>query len=260
MNATVQYQREFAAHLRNPAQNPIPAGVNPTRIGVYVDLLFNNLDDFLSGHLPITHHILSATALPTTQWHSLVRQFYAEYACQSPHVRDISGEFVQWFSGCFAEHPLRAAYPYLLELVHYEWVEIPLMLNDTVVDWAHATTITPATDLLDTPLRLNSVMLLQSYQYPVHKISAEWHPSAPEPVFLLLLRNPTGKVETITLNTVTARFVELLQMQHTTRQAITLIAEEISYPDHTQLLQFGLQLLAQFREQHVIIGVSPLDT
>ena len=38
MNATEHYQRTFAAHLRNPALNPPPAGVDPQRMGVYVRL------------------------------------------------------------------------------------------------------------------------------------------------------------------------------------------------------------------------------
>ena len=248
MNTTEHYQRTFAAHLRDPTQNPIPNGVNPARMNVYVDLLFNNVNDFLQRHLPITHSLLDANT-----WHDLVRQFYAQHACQSPYLRDISGEFVQWLSPRFATLDVAINHPYLLELVHFEWVEIALMLDDTKVTWQ---TDFVAQAALDENISLNPVMLSQSYQYPVHKITTEWQPSTPEPTFLLRLRTPQGQLRIIVLNALTMRLVEYIQNVYTPRQAITLIAEEISHSDRVQLLQFGLQLLTQFHRQYVITGVS----
>lgn len=247
MNATEHYQRTFAAHLRNPTQNPIPNGVNPARMNVYVDLLFNNVNDFLQRHLPITHSLLDANI-----WHDLVRQFYAQHACQSPYLRDISGEFVQWLSTRFATLDVATKCPYLLELVHFEWVEIALMLDDNNVTW-QTDFVAPAA--LDANIALNPVMLLQSYQYPVHNITTEWQPSTPEPTFLLRLRTPTQRIATMTLNAITARLLEHLQTPFSLRHAITLIAQEIHHPNPTQLQQFGLQLLTQLHAQHAIVGL-----
>ena len=248
MNATEHYQRTFAAHLRNPTLNPPPAGVDPQRMGVYVRLLFNNVEDFLSGCFPVLRSILD-----NAQWRELVRQFYAEHACQSPYFREIPSEFVQWLTTRQAEVHLMAQFPFLLELAHYEWVEVPLLLDDTQVDWA---AVNSDGDLLDEPLVLNPVMLLQSYQYPVQSISADNVPTAPEPTHLLLVRNLEHKIDFIVLNAVTARLVQLLQEGLSGREAINRIAVEIQHPDPPQLLAFGLRLLTQFKQQAVLLGTT----
>ncbi|WGZ94981.1 MAG: putative DNA-binding domain-containing protein [Candidatus Thiothrix putei] len=244
MNATEAYQRAFAAHLRNPDINLPPAGVDPERAGVYVELLFNNVEDFLSNCFPVLRSILEDAA-----WNALVRQFYAEHACTTPYFREIPAEFVQWLtSTALSDRP-----PFLLELAHYEWVEIPLMLADSSIDWAQ---IDPNGDLLDGIPVLNPVLLLQSYQYPVHRISIDCQPEAPEPTHLLLLKNAEQKVDFIVLNAVTARLVQLLQEGCSGRGALQQIAEEIQHPDPAQLLTFGLQLLTQFKQQYLILGIA----
>lgn len=244
MNATEAFQRAFAAHLRNPDVNPPPAGVDAERAGVYVELLFNNVEDFLTGCFPVLRSLLDDAA-----WNALVRQFYAEHACSTPYFREIPAEFVQWLtSATLSDRP-----PFLLELAHYEWVEIPLMLADSSIDWAQ---IDPDGDLLDGIPVLNPVLLLQSYQYPVHRIGTTYQPVAPEPTHLLLLKNAQQKVDFIVLNTVTARLVQLLQENHSGRSALQQIAEEIQHPDPAQLLAFGLQLLTQFKQQYVLLGIA----
>lgn len=258
MNATEAYQRAFAAHLRNPASNPLPAGVDAARASVYVELLFNNVEDFLSNCFPVIRSILDDDA-----WNALVRQFYAEHTCTTPYFREIPAEFVQWLtstslsdrSPSFAERS--RSVPFLLELAHYEWVEIPLTLADAPIDWQQ---IDPDGDLLDGTPVLNPVMLLQSYQYPVHRINTAYQPHTPEPTHLLLIRNPENKIDFIVLNAITARLVQWLQEGVSARQALTQIAEEIQHSNTEQLLEFGLTLLHQFQQQHVLLGVASPST
>lgn len=256
MNATEAYQRAFAAHLRDPAANPPPAGVDAARAGVYVELLFNNVDDFLSNCFPVIRSILDDNA-----WDMLVRRFYAEHACATPYFREIPAEFVQWLTSVSLSDRLFAersrSVPFLLELAHYEWVEIPLTLADAPIDWQQ---INPDGDLLDGVPILNPVMLLQSYQYPVHRISMDYQPHTPDPTHLLLIRNPEHKIDFIVLNAITARLLQRLQEGSSARQALTQIAEEIQHPNTEQLLEFGLTLLHQFQQQRVLLGVMNPST
>lgn len=248
MNATEAYQRAFAAHLRDPLAHPPPAGVEAKRAGVYVELLFNNVDEFLGNAFPVMRSILD-----DSQWHGLVRQFYAGHACQTPYFREIAAEFVQWLTAHFASTTLSEQMPFLLELAHYEWVEIPLLLDTTEPDWSR---IDPAGDWLDGTPVLNPVMLLQSYQYPVHRLGPDTLPPAPETTHLLLIKNKHEKIDFIVLNAVTARLLQLLQTGLTGRSALGQLADEIQHPEPVQLLQFGLQLLQQFKEQHVLLGTA----
>ena len=248
MNATVQYQRAFAAHLRDPVNNPAPQAVNTQRMEVYVNLLFNNINDVLSNSFPVLHHLLSSA-----EWYKLTRQFYAEHACQTPYFREISAEFIQWLTPRFNRLELASTYPFLLELAHYEWVEVPLLLDATVIDWSQ---IIQDGDLLHTPLVLNPVMLLQSYQYPVHTITSAHIPREPKPTHLILLRNQAGTVDFIELNASTARLIVLLQANPIAHTALVQLAHEMQHPNPAQLLVFGEQILRQLQTQQVILGTS----
>lgn len=146
-----------------------------------------------------------------------------------------------------------AQFPFLLELAHYEWVEVPLLLDDTQVDWA---AVNSDGDLLDEPLVLNPVMLLQSYQYPVQTIAPDTLPSEPQPTHLLLLRNREGKVDFVVLNAVTAHLVQLLGETTTAREALLQLAQALQHPDPEQLLGFGMTILQQLHTQQVILGTS----
>ena len=52
-----KYQYEFTAHLRDPEHNPAPEGIEDRRIGIYRDLLYNNVESFLSGTFPVLRNI-----------------------------------------------------------------------------------------------------------------------------------------------------------------------------------------------------------
>ncbi len=245
MNATAHYQRAFAAYLRDPQHNPLPTGVNAQRLNVYAALLFNNVQDFLQRQLPITHALLSEDC-----WHDVLRQFYAQHACQSPYLRDIAGEFVQWLSPRFTTLPIATLYPYLLELVHFEWVEIALLLDDSAIAWQP--TLTPLS--ADTAYAFNPVLLLQTYQYPVQRISATWQPAQPDTSYVLRVRHTAGHVETIVLNALTAQLLEQLLQGQTLHQALTTLAQQLPILAAEQLNAFGLQLLQQFHTQNVLLS------
>jgi hypothetical protein len=50
-----QKQYAFAAHIRDPEQNPAPAGVEDRRMAIYRELFFNNL-----------HNLIGSTLWPST--------------------------------------------------------------------------------------------------------------------------------------------------------------------------------------------------
>ena len=50
-------QYEFTAHLRDPEKNPAPEGIEDRRLGIYRDLLYNNVEGFISGGFPVIRSI-----------------------------------------------------------------------------------------------------------------------------------------------------------------------------------------------------------
>ena len=48
-----QLQNEFTAHVRNPSSIAAPAGIEGRRMKIYNDLIYNNIESFLSGGFPV---------------------------------------------------------------------------------------------------------------------------------------------------------------------------------------------------------------
>ena len=74
-----QYQYEFTAHLRDPANNPAPEGIEDRRIGIYRDLLYNNVENFISSSFPVIRSIYN-----DENWHRMVRDFFARHKSHTP--------------------------------------------------------------------------------------------------------------------------------------------------------------------------------
>jgi hypothetical protein len=239
-----QTQAGFAGHLRNPAQYSAPAGIEDRRLKIYRDLIFNNVEGFISGGFPILRQLYSEQA-----WHQLVRDFMAVHQCHSPYFLEISQEFLAYLQeqrGVQAGDP-----PFLLELAHYEWVELALDVStETFADY-------PVTEnLLEGKPKASPLAWSLSYQYPVHLIGPEFQPQSPpeQPTFLIVYRNRADEVAFMESNAVTARLLSLLggDGAMTGREALLQLAEEMQHPNPQQLLDFGAEILTKLQNCHII--------
>ncbi len=195
-------QLDFAAHIRNPEVHPRPADVEPRRMAIYVRLFFNNIKTFVDSAFPITRKIVGEEA-----WTALVREFVHKHASQSPYFLQVSEEFMTFLS----ERGLDGLPPFLLELCHYEWVELSL---DMAVEEFAATGQEGASDPLGA-YRVSPLMRALVYDYPVHQIGVDFQPTEPpgSPTFLIVYRNADLEVRFMESNPVTHRLVELLKDQ-----------------------------------------------
>ena len=51
--ALARLQKDFAAHIRDPQSAVAPEGIEDRRMGIYRDLFFNNIRNFLSANFPV---------------------------------------------------------------------------------------------------------------------------------------------------------------------------------------------------------------
>ena len=109
--------------MRNPAAVPAPAGLEDRRVGIYRELLFNNISGLLAGNFPVIRRLLDER-----EWQALVRSFYVEHGAHTPLFHELGSEFVR-FLGDHPEH-WQAARPFLHELAHYEWAELAVDVTD----------------------------------------------------------------------------------------------------------------------------------
>ncbi len=154
-DTTRRYQSALAGYCRSGQLEPIP-GIHNEHISHYRRLVYNVVDDMLQNAYPLTHALLSAT-----EWKHLVNDFFTHHACQSPQVWYMPKEFYQYL--VTIKHPFLEKYPFLEELLCFEWAEVELfMMEDRRGEPA-------ATYSLETgKLVINPEHQLFSFQYPVH--------------------------------------------------------------------------------------------
>lgn len=244
-------QLEFTAHIRNPIENPKPAGIEDRRMGIYRDLLFNNVNSFLENGFPVLRSLYD-----DEQWTRIARLFFAEHQSETPYFARISQEFLNFLENEYTPSPIDP--PYMLELAHYEWAELALSIDTATIDMEG---IDHHGDLLKESPVVSPLIWNLSYQWPVHTISTDQRPEGqPEqPTHLMVYRDAEDTVGFIEANPVTARLMQLLQEMpgYSGEQYLSHIAEEMNHPEPETVIQGGLQILLKWRSSDIVLGTKP---
>ncbi len=241
-------QRSFAAHIRDPRNVPPPADIEDRRMAIYRDLFFNNISGLLAGTFPVLRRILGNAG-----WQELIRDYFTRHRAHTPYFLEMPQEFLEYLQD---ERGQRDDDPdWLLELAHYEWVELALAISEDEPDW---NPIDRHGDLLGQSPALSPLAWPLSYRYPVHRIGPEFQPdSVPEAAtFLVVYRDPDDKVGFMEINAVTARLLELVQGddQRSGEDLLATIAAELGQSPDEQFLQAGRKALAELRDRHILLG------
>lgn len=237
-------QAEFAAYIRDPENNPAPADVNGQRMVMYRELFFNNIEGFLSGNFPVLRKILD-----DPQWYALAQDFYAKHPCLSPYFSQIPEEFLDYLQN---ERDNPEDLPFMLELAHYEWVEMALSIAKEEV-LANNQNLD---NLLNRKIALSPLAWPLAYQYPVHKIAPAFLPlEAPQqPTFLIVYRNREDDVGFIEITPITYRLLEVIQELRNplAEDCLRQVARESNHPNPEFIVAGGLQILKELAEKTII--------
>jgi hypothetical protein len=143
----------------------------------------------------------------------------------------------------------------MLELAHYEWVEVAIDLMDPPLD---ALTAVRDGDLLSGQPKPSPLAWALTYQFPVHQIGPGVEPeAAPEqPTVLIVYRDRHDSVRFMESNAVTARLLTILDEhpEDSGRDALLRIAAEMQHPEPETIVDFGAQILISLRDAGVILG------
>ncbi len=245
----MRVQRDFAAHIRDPEHTQGPADVEARRMAIYRDLFFNNIAGLLASAFPVVH-----TLLPDQHWRELIRDFMVRHRARTPLFLELSQEFLDYLGTTRAAQTTEDP-PFLVELAHYEWVELALAVSDDEPSPSHAD---PNGDLLDAEPVVSPLAWNLSYRYPVHRIAPDCQPDTPgeAPSHLVVYRNRTERIAFLEINAVTQRLLMLLQddTPRTGREALQTIAQELGHPEPDKVIAAGAQMLADLRRRDVILG------
>ncbi len=239
-------QYRFAAHLRDPDSNPAPCGIEDRRLKIYRELVYNNIEDFLSSGFPILRSLYAES-----DWHAMVRQFIACHQSHSPYFLEITQEFLTYLQ---EEHQTVTCDPdFMLELAHYEWVELALDVAEGGIEGGRKEGV----DVLSDRLQVSPLAWRLSYQYPVHMIGPQHQPEEPgeEPTFLVVYRNRLEEVGFLQTNGVTMQLLQLLEeMPQTGESALRELAGLLSQRDPESLLVFGREVLEQLLSLDIVLA------
>jgi len=246
MDNLKQQQHALTHYLRDPEQQTPPSDMNAARVEVYRELVFNNLSQLLSATFPVLIRIIGEP-----RWRLLVRGFLRDWRAQTPKFAEIAGEFVDYL----AAQPQvlqQGQWPaFLLELAHYEWVEMVLQQSEAPV--------LPLTDpalLLHRPLQVSALAWPLAYVWPVHELDPHNQPDAPpaQPTLLLVRRTEDFSVKFSLLSPLALRllqrigeFAALTGLEH-----LQGLAQEAGQAASDAFVDDGLALLRQLHADRVV--------
>lgn len=236
-------QLALAGYLRNPAAVPPPAGVEPRRLKIYQDLIYNNIEGFISNGFPVLRRLYDDQA-----WHALVRQFIDGHRCHTPYFLEISQEFLRFLLERHQPDPDDP--PFIVELAHYEWVELALSVAEEELP-----PVAVDRDPLQAVVQLSPLAWVLAYRFPVHRIGVDFRPSEPgEPVYLAVYRDREDCVRFMVLNAATARLLELARDNEAGTGATLLqqLAVELGMAP-AAVIDFGAAQLADFASRAVVV-------
>ena len=244
-----QLQWQFTRHIRNP-EEAAPTGVEPRRLQLYRELMYNNIEGFLSSGFPVLRSLLN-----DENWHRLVGDFFSRHKCKTPYFLEISQEFLRYLQE--ERESSEDDLPFLLELAHYEWLELAADVDSDVIP---ATGFNPHGDLLHGKPVLSPLVYVAAYDYPVHRIGPDFVPRQPgeHPTCLVIYRDHEDQVRFMEINTVTARLLQLLQEQPDASGAdvIDQIQTELQHPDPDLVRAGGRQAMQELHTAGIILGTE----
>lgn len=244
-------QLAFAAHIRDPKNVSPPDGVENRRMAIYRELFFNNISNLLGHTFPVLKKIHSKE-----RWQRFIRQFMQKHRAETPYFLQLPQEFVSFLQDEY--EAVEDDYPFLLELAHYEYVEVVASVSENENELGD---VNRDGDLLaGVPLRSNLVWVY-AYQFTVHRISPEFLPeqAAEQPTFLAVYRNEDDKVRFLELNSMTAALLEAIggnEEELSGAELLRDLATAAQFKDVDAFLAFGAEALAEMRSLGIILGAK----
>ena len=181
------------------------------------------------------------------------------HRARTPYFLELPEEFL-----AFLQNEYDAGdddFAFLTELAHYEYAELALSVSEAENDLDG---VERDGDLLAGVPVKSSLAWAFAYHYPVHRISKDYLPDAPQeqPVYLAIFRRSNDKVRFLELNAVTAGLLDALDNNDKNLTGDALLrdlAVKINYPDVDALVRHGGDALEEMRQLEIITGARPVQ-
>ncbi|MCI0734509.1 MAG: putative DNA-binding domain-containing protein, partial [Methylococcaceae bacterium] len=237
----------FTAYIRDPEHAPVPEDIEKRRMDLYRELMFNNVENFLSTSFPVLRRISSEQ-----YWTDLVQDFFSRHRCKTPYFSEIPEEFLEYLQNERGER--EEDFPFLLELAHYEWVELALAL--AADEQPGPARIHFSQAALKYKYRVSELAWPLVYRFPVHQISNSCKPAQipDQPTYLVVYRNPEDDVKFLDINVVTYRFLQMLDANEdkTAEDCLMDLSKELRQLHGHEILEYGTELLEKLWVRRIV--------
>ncbi len=249
-----QLQQQFAAHIRDPEHTvyapETETPIESRRLKAYQELFFNNIDSFFSQLFPV-----SASILGRERWLQILREYLVKHQAKTPLFHELGEEFLLFLNHEF--DPRESDPPFLLELAHYEWVELALSIATEDGFEQGGENVYEADLNLEQLYELSPLAWPLAYEWPVHQLSVEFQPNQPPEsvttllVFRHLTSNQTEIIDFIELTPLLYQVLMALDTGKNAKEAFEEVAN--AHPlFHTQDLVHSAQ---KTLKEFVLLGI-----
>ena len=243
-----QAQVDFAAHIRDPLNNPANPNIEDRRMAIYRDLFINSISGLLAGSYPVMRSLYNKQ-----EWKDLVRKFYRKENNKTPHFPEIPREFVEFLK----DNEVDADKPFLYELAHYEWLELHLDKHNAE---AEKKALNNEQSLLSQRPVVSPLVKLQAYQYPVHQIKKSYQPTIPltDALLMVIWRDCQYQIHFSELKPFSALLLETLINNQTLtgQQILETLGQQYQQADLELFVQQGYLALKKWYQQDIIIATE----
>lgn len=236
-------QLRFTERVRHRAGVALPADLPTQRVAVYERLVHSNIAGFLRASFPVLHRII-----PEQRWAQLAAAFVGGHACASPYFHEIGLQFIQWLQDGYEAAPDDPAF--LLELAHYEWVELALDIAEQEPPPAAVSAIE-----LSTPVIWSELAWPLAYQWPVQLIGEGYTQSAPpsQPTVLLVWRDRVDTVRFMQLTPFAWQLAGALRDSGgSLAERLPALAERCGLADDDSLREGSLKLVRDWADAGIL--------
>lgn len=241
-----EQQTTLGRYLRDPDHCAPPVEMNAVRAQVYRELIFANLSTLLSGTFPVLIKILG-----DEQWRTLVRIFLRDYRAQTPKFGEIAKEFIEFLAADPQALGEGTWPPFMVELAHYEWVEMALQQSD-----AEPLASSDAALILERPLQVSPLAWPLAYGWPVQLVGPDFQPEAvpAQPTLLLVRRAGDWSVKFSELSPLAWRLLQRIEAfpELDGRAQLEGLAVEAGASGSPEFMESGAALLRQMHGEGVV--------
>lgn len=241
LNDFRQYQFALARHLRDPLSVPAPEGVDTVAAAACTQEMVQHLCDVLAPAFPITQALLGEDiwehavrlflkeAPSHTPWASTTQRAFVDHVCESPEMQNLPA--------------------WLQDLAHFEWLQNAV--NTAPVQWP---AFDANADVMHHAVVLNPTHVEAAYEWPVHSIDTDHKPDDMQSTHVSMLRDMDDELHVFESSVFRGQLLDLLREGQTGKQAFTVLAHWLSYPEPEAFVREGVDVMAQLQREGIVLG------